>query len=221
MAITAFPALAPRLRLVTYPDNLKPNIKKYDKCSDPYIWLLTYYVAVKAAGGNFDHMAAYFPLVMGDAPSLCINNIPAGSITSWADLQSTWKCLQPREGDHEDQRAASRLHHRFFENCNTCVGVWDNQVFDSYKKGIKDRKIFEKIHESGATIVATLMEVVNKLIYANEALVNQFDSDAKRDARTSSVATNPRSKLRKRTSEVLAMEGRRPSTSMSMSSMQC
>jgi hypothetical protein len=65
------------------------------------------------------------------------------------------------------------------------------------------------------------MEVVNKLIYANEALVNQFDSDAKRDARTSSVATNPRSKLRKRTSEVLAMEGRRPSTSMSMSSMQC
>jgi hypothetical protein len=108
MAITAFPALAPCLRLVTYPDNLKPNIKKYDKCSDPYIWLLTYYVAVKAAGGNFDHMAAYFPLVMGDAPSLCINNIPAGSITSWADLQSTWKCLQPREGDHEDQRAASR-----------------------------------------------------------------------------------------------------------------
>jgi hypothetical protein len=65
------------------------------------------------------------------------------------------------------------------------------------------------------------MEVVNKLIYANEALVNQFDSDAKHDARTSSVTTNPRSKLCKRTSEVLAMEGRRPSTSMSMSSMQC
>jgi hypothetical protein len=31
---------------------------------------LTYYIAFKAAGGNFDHMAAYFPLVMGDAPSL-------------------------------------------------------------------------------------------------------------------------------------------------------
>jgi hypothetical protein len=30
--------------------------------------LSTYYVAVKAAGGNFDHMEAYFPLVMGDTP---------------------------------------------------------------------------------------------------------------------------------------------------------
>jgi hypothetical protein len=32
--------------------------------------LSTYYVTVKAADGNFDRMAAYFPLVMGDAPSL-------------------------------------------------------------------------------------------------------------------------------------------------------
>jgi hypothetical protein len=29
---------------------------------------------------------AYFPLVMGDAPSLELNNHPTGSITSWADL---------------------------------------------------------------------------------------------------------------------------------------
>jgi hypothetical protein len=77
MAIIAFPALAPRLRSVAYPDNFKPNIKKYDTLSDPNIWLSTYYVAVKAAGGNFDHMAAYFPLVMGDAPSLWLNNLPA------------------------------------------------------------------------------------------------------------------------------------------------
>jgi hypothetical protein len=70
MAITAFRALAPCLRSVAYPDNFKPNIQKYDGCSDPNVWLLTYYVAVKAAGGNFDHMVAYFPLVMGDTSSL-------------------------------------------------------------------------------------------------------------------------------------------------------
>jgi hypothetical protein len=82
MAITAFPALAPHLRSVAYPDNFKHNIQKYDGRSDSNIWLSTYYVAVKAAGGNFDHMAAYFPLVMGDAPSLWLNNLPTGSITS-------------------------------------------------------------------------------------------------------------------------------------------
>jgi hypothetical protein len=86
MAITAFPSLAPRLRSVANPDNFKPNIQKYDGHSDPNIWLSTYYVAVKVAGGNFNHMAAYFPLVMGDPTSLWLNSLLAGSITSWADL---------------------------------------------------------------------------------------------------------------------------------------
>jgi hypothetical protein len=52
--------------------------------------LSTYYVAVKAADGNFDHMAAYFPLVMGDTLSLWLNNLPASSITSWADLSQAF-----------------------------------------------------------------------------------------------------------------------------------
>jgi hypothetical protein len=45
---------------------------------------------------------------------------------------------------------------RFFENCNACVGVRDDQVVESYKKGVRDCKIFKKIHESGATTVAAL-----------------------------------------------------------------
>jgi hypothetical protein len=36
------------------PNNLKPNIQKYDDRSDPNIWLSTYYVAFKATGRNFD-----------------------------------------------------------------------------------------------------------------------------------------------------------------------
>jgi hypothetical protein len=72
------------------PDNFKPKIQKYDGRSDPNIWLSTYYIAVKAVGGNFYHMATYFPLVMGDAPSLWLNNPLAGSITSWADLSQAF-----------------------------------------------------------------------------------------------------------------------------------
>jgi hypothetical protein len=101
---------------------------------------------------------------------------------------------------------------RFFENRNTCVGVRDDHVVESKKKGIKDCKIFEKIHESGATIVTTLMDVVNKLIDTDDVLVNQFDHDAKRDVGTFGTAGDLSSKLRKRPSEVLAVEGRQPST---------
>jgi hypothetical protein len=101
---------------------------------------------------------------------------------------------------------------RFFENRNTCVSVRDDQVVDSYKKGLKDRKIFEKIHESGATKVTPLMEVVNKLIDMEETWVNQFDHGNKQDAGTSGAAGDSSSKFRKQPSEVLAADERRPST---------
>jgi hypothetical protein len=138
MVITAFPALAPRLRSVAYPDNFKPNIQKYDDRYDPSIWLLTYYVVVKAAGGNFDHMAANFPLVMGDASLLWLNNLPTGSITSWADLSqaftSNFQVTYNRPGnafnlERVTMKAGKRLRdytNCFFENHNTCVGVRDD-----------------------------------------------------------------------------------------------
>jgi hypothetical protein len=100
----------------------------------------------------------------------------------------------------------------FFENRNTCVSVRDDQVVESYKKGLRDCKVFEKIHESGATKVSPLLEVVNKLIDTTEALVNQFDHDGKQDAGTSGAAGDSSSKFRKRPSEVLVADGRRPST---------
>jgi hypothetical protein len=146
--------------------------------------LSTYYVAVKAAGGSFDHMASYSPLVMGDAPSLWLNNLPAGTIMSWADLsqtftsnfQATYNCpghaFNLRRVTMKTGVRLRDYTNRFFENRNTCVGVRDDQVIDSYKKGLRDHKVFEKIHESGATKVAPLMEVVNTLIDTEEAFVN-------------------------------------------------
>jgi hypothetical protein len=218
MTITAFPTLAPRLRSVACPENFKPNIQKYDGRSDPNIWLSTYYVAVKAAGGNFDHMEAYFQLVMGDALSLWLNNLPAGSIMSWANLSqaftSNFQATYNRPGNAFNlgtvtMKTSDRLQdytNRFLENWNTCVGVREDQVVDNYKKGLRNRKVFEKIHESGAMKVAPLMEVVNKVIDTEEALVNQFDHDSKQDAGTSGAAGDSSSKFHKRPSEVLTTD---------------
>jgi hypothetical protein len=224
MALSAFPVLAPRLRSIAYPDNFKPNIQKYDGRSDPNIWLSTYYVAIKAVSGNFDHMVAYFPLVMGNTPPLWLNNLPAGSITLWADLSqaftSNFQAMYNRPGNafnlgRVTMKPGELLRdytNRFFENRNTCVGVRDDQVVDNYKKGLRDSKVYEKIHESGATMVAPLMEVVNKLIDTKEALVNQFDHEGKQDAGTPGAAGDTGSKFHKRSSEVLATDGSRPST---------
>jgi hypothetical protein len=66
--------------------DFKPAIEKYDGRSDPSIWLKMYSIAVRASRGNEDHMAGYFPLVMGKAPLLWLDNLPAECITSWATL---------------------------------------------------------------------------------------------------------------------------------------
>jgi hypothetical protein len=81
-AVNNFPAFSRRLRTIRYPKDFKPSIEKYDGCSDPSIWLKIYSIAARASGGNEDHMARYFPLVMGKAPLLWLDNLPAECITS-------------------------------------------------------------------------------------------------------------------------------------------
>jgi hypothetical protein len=80
-------------------------------------------------------MAAYFPLVMGDTPSLWLNNLPAGSIKSWANLsqaftsnfQATYNCPGNTFNlGRVTMKTGERLRdytNWFFENRNTCVGV--------------------------------------------------------------------------------------------------
>jgi hypothetical protein len=82
------------------PKDFKPAIEKYDGRSDPCIWLKMYNIAARASRGNEDHMEGYFPLVMGKAPLLWLNNLPAECVTSWATLsrlfmtnyQATYNC---------------------------------------------------------------------------------------------------------------------------------
>jgi hypothetical protein len=57
-------------------------IEKYDGRSDPSIWLKMYNIAARGSRGNEDHKAGYFHLVMGKAPLLWLDNLPAECITS-------------------------------------------------------------------------------------------------------------------------------------------
>jgi hypothetical protein len=75
-----------RLRTIRYPKDFKPAIEKYDSPSDLSIWLKMYSITARASRGNEDHMVGYFPLVMGKAPLLWLDNLPVECITSWAKL---------------------------------------------------------------------------------------------------------------------------------------
>jgi hypothetical protein len=75
------------LRAIQWPATFKlVGIEKIDGESDPKTWLRTYAIAVRAANGNNDIMAAYFPVMMSRQALNKLESLPVGMINSWQDL---------------------------------------------------------------------------------------------------------------------------------------
>jgi hypothetical protein len=209
-----FPAFS-RLWTIRYPKDFKPAIEKYDGRSDPSIWLKMYSIAARASCSNEDHMARYFPLVMGKAPLLWLDNLPVDCITSWATLSrlftTNYQATYNRPGNtHHLARVRMRSDeilreytNRYFENRNTLAGVKDEDVIVYYKKGITNIKLFEKIHEADAHTIGDLMAYVDKLVDTQDAVMHDFNREDHDDRGTRS---------RKRSGEPYVADPPRPST---------
>jgi 20S proteasome alpha/beta subunit len=121
-------------------------------------------------------MAGYFPLVIGEAPLLWLDNLPTECITSWATLsrlfttnyQATYN--HPGNTHHlakgwmRKDETLQEYTNRFFENRNTLAGVKDEDIIAYNKKGSTNLKLFEKIHEVDAGSIADLTAYVDKLV---------------------------------------------------------
>jgi hypothetical protein len=172
--------------------------KKYDGRSDPSIWLKMYTIAARASGGNIDHMVGYFPLVMGKAPLLWLDNIPAECITSWTTLShlftTNYQATYNRPGNtHHLARLRMRSDetlreytNRYFENSNTLAGVKDDDVIACYKNGITNIKLFEKIHKADAKTIGDLMAYIDKLVDTQDAVMHDFNGEDHDDRSTRS-----------------------------------
>jgi hypothetical protein len=160
-------------------------------------------------------MVGYFPLVMGKAPLLWLDNLPAECITSWTTLSrlftTNYQAIYNRPGNtHHLARVRMRRDetlreytNRYFENRNTLAGVKDEDVIAYYKKGVTNIKLFEKIHELDAHTIADLMACVDKLVDTQDAVMHDFNREDHDDGGNRS---------RKRSSEAYVADSPRPST---------
>jgi hypothetical protein len=174
-----------------------------------------YSIAARASGGNEDHMAGYFPLVMGKAPLLWLNNLRAECITSWVTLSrlftTNYQATYNHPGNtHHLARVRMRSDetlcdytNRYFKNRNTLAGVKDDDIIAYYKKGITNIKLFEKIHEADAKTISDLMDYVDKLVDTQDAVMHDFNGEDHDDRGTTS---------RKRSGEAYVTDPPRPST---------
>jgi hypothetical protein len=173
-----------------------------------------YNIVARASGGNEDHMAGYFPLVMGKAPLLWLDNLPAECITSWATLSrlfttnyqaynrpgNTYHLARMRMRSDETLREYTN---RYFENRNHLADVKDDDVITYYKKGITNIKLFEKIHEADAKTIGDLMAYVDKLVGTQDAIMHDFNEEDHDDRGIRSC---------KRSGEAYVADPPRPST---------
>jgi hypothetical protein len=148
-----------------------------------------YNIAARASRGNEDHMAGYFPLMMGKAPLLWLDNLPAECITSWLTLSclftTNYQATHNRPGNTH-HLATVRIRrdetlreytNRYFENRNTLAGVKDDDVIAYYKKGITNIKLFEKIHDADAHTIGDLMAYVDKLVDTQDVVMHDFNGE--------------------------------------------
>jgi hypothetical protein len=157
-----------------------------------------YNIAARTSGGNKDHMAGYFPLVMGKAPLLWLDNLPAECITSWATLSrlftTNYQATYNRpDNTHHLARVRMRCDetlreytNRYFENSNTLASVKDEDVIAYYKKGITNIKLSEKIHEADAHTIGDLMAYVDKLVDTQDAVMHDINREDHDDGGTRS-----------------------------------
>jgi hypothetical protein len=188
-AVNNISSFSRRLMTIRYPKDFKPAIGKYDGRFDPNIWLKMYNITAHASKGNEDHMAGYFPLVMGKAPLLWLDNLPAECITSWVTLSqlftTNYQANYNRLGNtHHLARVwmmrnetLREYTNRYFENHNTLAGVKDEDVIAYYKKGVTNIKLFEKIHVANAHTIADLIAYIVKLVDTQDAVMHNFNGE--------------------------------------------
>jgi hypothetical protein len=146
-AVNNFSAFSRRLRTIRYPKYFKLAIEKYDNRPDPSIWLKMYSIAACSSGGNEDHMVGYFPLVMGKAPLLWLDNLPTECTTSWETLSrlftTNYQVTYNRPGNTHHLARVQMRHdetlreytNRYFENRNTLASVKDEDVISITRRG--------------------------------------------------------------------------------------
>jgi hypothetical protein len=174
-----------------------------------------YNITARASGGNEDHMAVYFPLLMGKVPLLWLDNFLVECITtrttlSWLFTTNYQATYNHRGNTHHLARVRMRKDETlceytncYFEHCNTLAGVKDEYVIAYYKKGVTNLKLFEKIHEADANTIADLRAYVDKLVDTQDAVVHNFKGQDHDDGGSRSC---------KRSGEVNASDPPRPST---------
>lgn len=174
-------ALADHLRVASWPPKFWPHLmEKYDGTSNPSEFLQVYVTAITVAGGNTVVMATYFHVVLSGPARTWLMNLAPGSIYTWEEPCARFianfssACQQHGVEAHLHavrQEPGETL--RTFISCFTKVRgtiprISDASIITTFRQGVRDKKMLEKLATHDVETVPTLFALADKCARAAE-----------------------------------------------------
>jgi hypothetical protein len=174
-------ALAPHLRMVVWPPKFRPHLpEKYDGTVNLEEFLQIYSTSILTVGGNEVVMANYFSVALTGTARSWLMNLPEGTLHSWSELcrqfTANFESAYARPGNETDlhaiqQRPRESLRsfiQRFSQVRNTIPCISNASVVVSFRQGVRDEKMLEKLATHDVQDVSALLSLTDKCVKATE-----------------------------------------------------
>jgi hypothetical protein len=174
-------ALADHLRAASWPPKFRPHLpEKYDGTSNPSEFLQVYVTAITAAGGNTAVMATYFHVALSGPARTWLMILAPGSIYSWEELCARF--VANFASAYQQHGVEAHLHavrqepgetlrtfiSRFTKVRGTIPRISDASIITTFRQGVRDEKMLEKLATHDVETVPTLFALADKCARAAE-----------------------------------------------------
>jgi hypothetical protein len=168
-------ALADHLHAAIWPSKFRPHLpEKYDGTSNPSEFLQVYATAITAAGGDTTVMTTYFHVALSGPTRTWLMNLTPGSIYSWEELCTRFTANFASA--YQQHGVEAHLHKvrqepgetlrmfisRFTKVRGTIPRISDASIITTFRQGVHDEKMLEKLATHVVETVTTLFALADK-----------------------------------------------------------
>jgi hypothetical protein len=179
------------IRTAAFPQRFRQpsTIVKYNRETDPRVWLNDYRLACQLGGATSDEVIIRnLPLHLGDAARTWLEQLPASQIHNWEDLVRTFvgnfQSTHVRPGNSWDLRSCTQkpgeslrdFIRRFSNRCTELPSVAQSEIVHAVLEGTTCRDLVRELGRSPPADSNELFDIATSFASGEEAVGAIFDA---------------------------------------------
>jgi hypothetical protein len=178
------------IRATAFPQRFRQptTIVKYNRETDPRVWLNDYRLACQLGGATSDEVIIRnLPLHLGDSARTWLEHLPASQIHNWDDLVCTFvgnfQGTYVRPGNSWDLRSCTQKSgeslrdfiRRFSKRCTELPSVAQSEIVHAFLEGTTCRDLVRELGRSPPADSNELFDIATSFASGEEAVGVIFD----------------------------------------------